>query len=97
MSRTPSYSLIMDNLDKYLAKPVGRVCGNTSLSIVKIFIKPRASTIFVHLVYSLDGPGPSTSVPGMYEEFFSSTLGIWQGEKKIDECYRLIMVHAVWS
>ena len=54
--------LIMDNLETLLATTVDKSCGNTSGAIVNMFIKPRASTMFGHPVYSLDGTGPSIVV-----------------------------------
>ena len=74
---TPPYLLIMDNLEKSLATTVDKALGNTSGAIVERFIKPRASTMFGHPVYFLDGPGPSTSVPGPHEEYFNSDFALW--------------------
>ena len=54
----PPDALIMDNLETSLATTVDKDSGNTSGAIVERFIKPRASTMFGHLVYLLDGPGP---------------------------------------
>ena len=48
--KTPPDSLIMDNLETLLATTVDKACCKTSGSIVERFIKPRASTIFVHPV-----------------------------------------------
>ena len=58
-----------------------KACENTSGSIVDRFVKPRASKVFGHPEYSLDGTGPSIAVSGPHEEFFRSTLGIWIGKK----------------
>ena len=69
----------MDYLETLLAAKMDKACDNKSGSIVESFIKPRASTIFGHPVYSLDMPGPSMAVSGPYEEFFNSALGIWVG------------------
>ena len=69
----------MDNLEASLATTVDKARGNASGSIVERFIKPRASTIFGHPVYSLDGPGPSMEVLGTHEEFFNSAFSIWIG------------------
>ena len=59
-----------------------KACGNKSVAIVEIFIKPRASTIFGHLVYFMDGPGTSVEVSGPHKEFFNSYFGIWIGGNK---------------
>ena len=64
---TPSYALIMDNLETLLATTVYKACGNVSGAIVERFIKPTASIRFVHPVYSLDGPGPLMLVSGPHE------------------------------
>ena len=45
--------------------------GNVGGSIVETLIKPRSSTIFVHPVYSLDGPGPLIAASGPHEEFLA--------------------------
>ena len=54
----PPYSLLMDNLETSLVTTVDKFSDNTFGSIVGRFIKPRASTMFCHPVYLLDGPGP---------------------------------------
>ena len=70
--------------------------GNSSGGIVEIFIKPRASTIFGHPEYSLDGPGLSIAVLGPHEEFFSSDFGIWIGGNNFsDGCCRPIRMQEV--
>ena len=63
----PPDALIMDNLETSLATTVDKYRGNTSGAIVERLIKPRASTIFGHPVYSLDGTGPSMAVSGPHE------------------------------
>ena len=55
--------------------------GNASGAIFENFFKPRASTIFVHPEYSLDGTGPLIAVSGPHEEFFNSDFGICVGGK----------------
>ena len=69
----------MDNLETSLATTVDNVGGNTSGAMVERFIKTRASTIFFHPVYSLDGTGPSMAVSRPHEDFFKSAFGIWMG------------------
>ena len=64
----------MDNLEKKLATTMDKARGNTSVSLVERFIKPRASTIFGPLAYSLDGPGPSILVSGSHEDFSTVLL-----------------------
>ena len=59
---TPTYFLILDNLETLLAAIVDKACGNTSGSTVERFIKTRASIMFGHPVYSLDGPGTPMEV-----------------------------------
>ena len=54
----PPDVLIVDNLETSLDTTVDKACDNAIGDIVERFIKPRASTIFVHLVYKLDCPGP---------------------------------------
>ena len=71
----------MDNLETLLATIVDTACGNKGGFIVERLIKPRASTIFCHPVYSLDGPGTSMAVSGTDEEIFNSSLEIWMGGK----------------
>ena len=71
----------MDNLETLLATKVDKACGNASGSIVKRLIKPRASTIFGHPEYCMDGPGPSIAVSGLHKEFFNSDFGTWIGGK----------------
>ena len=48
-----------------MATTVDKDCGNANGLIVDRFIKPIASTIFAHLTYFMDGPGPliAVSVP----------------------------------
>ena len=67
----------MDNLETSLATTVDKSYGNTRVSILERFIKPRELTIFGHPVYSLDGPGSSMAVSRPYEEFFNGDFGIW--------------------
>ena len=67
----------MDDLETSLVATVYEACGNTGGKIVEIFFKPIASTMFFHLVYLMDSPGPSISITGTHEEFFSSGFGIW--------------------
>ena len=59
----------MDNLETPLATTVDNYRGNASGAILERFIKPRASSIFVHPAYSLDGPGPSIAISGPHENF----------------------------
>ena len=56
---TPQYELFMDTLETLFSTKEDKAHGNTYEDIVERFIKLRASTIFGHLVYSLDGPGKS--------------------------------------
>ena len=71
--------------------------GNTSGEIVDRFIKPRASTIFVHPLYSLDGTGTSMAVSVPHEKFFNSDICIWiGGDNFSDGCFRPISIHEVW-
>ena len=56
-----------------------KACGNSNGAIVERFIKPRASPIFGHPLYSLDGPRISMEVSEPHEEFFNSAFGIWIG------------------
>ena len=72
-------ALIMDNLETSLTTTVDKTQGNGSGSILKRFIEPRASTIFDHLVYYLDGPGPPIAISGPHEEIFKSDFRIWIG------------------
>ena len=71
--------LIMNNLEKSFTTKVDRSCGNASGTIVEMFNKPRASTIFGLLVYSLDGPGLLISISGPHKEFSNISFGIWMG------------------
>ena len=70
VKETPQDSLMKYNLKTSLATCVDKACGNTIGAIVERFIKPRASTMFGHAVYYLDGTGPSISVPIPHEVFF---------------------------
>ena len=73
-----------------------KALGNTSEAIVKRFIKPRASTMFGHPVYSLYGPGPSIAVSGPHEEYFNINFDLWIGGKNVsDGCLIPIRVHEV--
>ena len=69
----------MGNLETSLSTPVDKAHGNTGGAIVDRFIKPRASIIFVHLVYPLDGIGPSIAISGPHEEFLNNAFVIWIG------------------
>ena len=71
----------MDNLETLLSTKVDKARGNASVSIVERFIKSRASKMFVHPEYFLDGPGPSITVSGPHEGFLNSDFGIWMGGK----------------
>ena len=73
------YALIVDNLETSLANTMDKDHANASGTIFKMFIKPRASTIFGQPVYFLDGLEPSIAVSGLHEECFNSTFGIWIG------------------
>ena len=72
----------MDNLETSLATTVDKYCVNIGGAIVERFIKPRESTMFSHLVYSLDGSGPSVAISGPHEDFFNSNFGICIGGKR---------------
>ena len=65
----PLDALIMDNLETSLETTVDKARGTSNEAIVERFIKHRASTIFVHLTYSLDGPGPPNAVSVTHENF----------------------------
>ena len=80
LGRTPPLDgFIMDNFETSLANTVDKAHGNTGGSIVDMLIKPRASTMFVHPVYFMDGPGPSIEISEPHEEFLNSDLRIWIG------------------
>ena len=64
-------------MDTFLATIVDKSSVNTNGSIVERFIKPRSSTIFGQLEYSLDVPGQPIEVSDPHEEFFNSAFGIW--------------------
>ena len=86
----------MDNLETSLAATVDKARGNSSRAIVNRFIKPRASTIFGSLEYSMYEPGSSIAVSGPHEEFFNSAYGIWIGGKHFsDDCCVPIRMHEV--
>ena len=55
--------------------------GGENVALVESFIKPRDSTIFGRLTYSLDGPVPPIAVSGPQEEFLNSVFRIWVGGK----------------
>ena len=57
----PPYALLMEYLETSLAITVYKACGNTGRDIVQKFIKPILSKK-IHLVYYLDGPGPSIAI-----------------------------------
>ena len=61
----------MDNLKTLLVTTVDKYCDNTIGDIVEMFIKPRASKMFVHPVYLLYGPVSSISVSGPHEDFLT--------------------------
>ena len=93
----PPNALIMHNLETSLTTTLNKDSGCSSGSIVESFIKPRASTISDHPVYSLDWPGPSMEVSGPHEEFFNIDFAIWIGGKTFsDGCCRPIRMHKVW-
>ena len=94
---TPSYALIMDNLETSLATAVSNANGNTSGAIVERLIKPIASKMCGYPVYLLDGTGPSIAVSGPHKEFFNSAFAIWIGGKNFsDGCCRPIRMHELW-
>ena len=72
----------MDNLETSLTTTADKAHGNAVRAIVERFIKPRASTIFGHPVYFMDGPGALIVISGPHEEFFNSSFGIWISTKK---------------
>ena len=93
----PQYSLLIDNLETSLSTTVDKSCGNIGGAIVERFIKPIASTMFIHLVYFMEGPGPPISILGPYEECFNSDFKIWIGGNLFsDGCYIPISIHKVW-
>ena len=53
---------------------VDKASGDASGDIVKRFIKPRASTMFVHLVYYLDGLWSLIKISVPYEDFSTIVL-----------------------
>ena len=59
----------MENLETPLTTPVDKARENSSGAAVEIFIKPRDSTMFGHLEYSMEGPGPSLAVLVPNEDF----------------------------
>ena len=72
----PSYVLIIDKLDTWLETTSDKAHGNKNGAIVKRFNKPRATKLFRHPSYSLDGPGTLISVPGRHAIFFNSAFWI---------------------
>ena len=64
----------MDNLVTSLGTTMDKAPSNTSGDILERLIKPRASTIFVNLVYSIDGTEPPIAVSLPYEEFSTVIL-----------------------
>ena len=76
----------MDNLEKLLDKDH----GNTSGVIMHSFIKLRASTMFIHMEYSIDGLGTLIAVSGLQEEFFSSAFWFLDGRESSDGVCRKI-------
>ena len=73
---TPPYAFLMDNLETSFSTTVNKAHGNTGGSTMERFIKPIASTMFGHPVYSLDGTGPSIEISGPHEIFFNSSFRI---------------------
>ena len=71
--------LIMDNLEILMATTVDKTRGKKIGAIVDRFIKPKASTIFIHPVYPLYEPGKSMGVSGPHEEFSNIDFRIWIG------------------
>ena len=63
------YASLMDKLETSLATTVDNAHGDTGGEIVERYIKPIASTIFDHLVYFLDGPGPLIKFQGLMRSF----------------------------
>ena len=94
----PPYALIMDNLKILLAATVDKARGNASGSIMERFTKSRASTMFGHPAYFLDGTGPSISVSGPHEDFFNSDTGVWIcGKNVLVGCCRTVSMHKLWK
>ena len=87
--------LIMINLEASLRITVDKDCGNSSGAIIEKFIKPRASKMFVHPEYCLDGTWPLISVSVSHKKSFRCAFGIWMGEKKTYGCCIQISVHKV--
>ena len=69
----------MENLATSFTNPVEKDCGNERISIVDIFIKPRASKMFGYTEYSLYVAWLSIAAPITHKEFFKSAFGIWLG------------------
>ena len=65
----------MDNMEISFLTKLDKARGNENGSILERFIESRASTIFVHPSYYMDGPGPSISVSGPHEDFSTVILG----------------------
>ena len=94
---TPPDVLIMDNLETFLDTRVYKARINKSGAIVERFTKPRSSTMFGHLVYLMDGPGPSISVSVPHEIFLNSTFALWIGGNHFSYgCCRTIKMHELW-
>ena len=74
-----------------MAATVYKARSNASGAIMERFIKLRASTMFGHPEYLLDGPGPSIEISVPHEECFNSAFGIWIGGQHFsDICSRPI-------
>ena len=89
-------ALIMDNLETFLATTVDKARGNTSVSIVESFIKPRASTIFGRLEYYLDVPGLSILVSDRHEDFHQLFWDLDRQEMFFRGKLNTIRMHYVW-
>ena len=87
----------MDNLEISLDNFVNRAYGNTNVSSMERFIKPRASKRFGHPEYCPDGTGPSIAVSLPNEDVFESAFGLWPSGKHFSNgCCRPIRMHKVW-
>ena len=75
-----------------MATTLDKAHGKSIGSIVERLVKIRPSTIFGHLEYSLDYPGPLIEFLVLHEEFLNSALGIWLGGEKIqmDAAYQSV-------
>ena len=68
-----------------LVATVDKSRGNAGVAIVERFFKFRASTMFSHPKYSMDGTGMSIAVSCPHEEVFNSSFGVWLGLKKFSD------------